>query len=67
MCHVLQFFDMRALFNPPDCRLSFEDLVADVAEQVTNLAQGIATERPVYLLGESFGGLLALAVAERVK
>lgn len=48
---------------PPLDRTSFVDLVALVKGHIEQEAKDFALSRPVYLLGESFGGLLSLAVA----
>lgn len=53
-----------ALSLPFDCRLSLEEVSAAAAAKVEALAE--ASGRPVTLIGESFGGLLALDVARRV-
>lgn len=54
-------FDFRWLSVPPEDRTSFDNLAALVAEYVE--AEHAATNRSVYLAGESFGGVLALTVA----
>lgn len=59
-------FDLRALFMPPAERQPFEQLVEHVAAQVEAEIARAAPTRPVYLLGESFGGIMALALAERL-
>jgi len=68
-------FELRCLAVPPADRMSFDELAAHVSALV---AADVARDcppplggdglrrRPVYLLGESFGGVLALAVAERL-
>eukprot|EP00798_Chlamydomonas_sp_ICE-L_P000391 gene391-1787_t len=54
-------FDLHALFIPPEDRSGFESLAMLQAE----ISQ-FAPERPVYLLGESFGGLMCLALAQQM-
>ena len=53
-------FDVRYFTVPQADRTPFDGLVSTVSEAVTQLS---ADGRPVYLLGESFGGALALSVA----
>ena len=52
-------FCVRWLAVPPDDRSSFEALREAVTREVES-EEG----RPIYLLGESFGGVLALSVAQ---
>ena len=52
-------FDLHRLYIPPPTRLSFEDLVICVQDYINEKFEG----RRVTLVGESFGGLLATAVA----
>ncbi|KAG1678974.1 hypothetical protein FOA52_013037 [Chlamydomonas sp. UWO 241] len=58
-------FDLRALFIPPDDRSSFEGLVEHVQALLSAEALSADPSRPIYLLGESFGGVLALVLASR--
>jgi pimeloyl-ACP methyl ester carboxylesterase len=52
---------------PVQDRTSFPDLVDICVEYLEVLAGQVATDRPIYLLGESFGGVLAIAVADRCR
>ena len=52
-------FDVRWLACPAADRSSFDDLADMVTDAIS------AEERPTYLVGESFGGVLALTVALR--
>lgn len=54
---------MRTFVTPPSDRTPFKELVAIVADFLRQEVPTCSPTRPVYLLGESFGGLLALAVA----
>jgi pimeloyl-ACP methyl ester carboxylesterase len=60
-----QNFQLSAMVVPPDDRSSFPHLVDDVVTFVEQLAATLPPAVPVYLLGESFGAVLALAVAAR--
>jgi pimeloyl-ACP methyl ester carboxylesterase len=60
-----RWFDIRCLVIPPNNRSTWEGLVQSVMELLqAELAQH---QRPVYLCGESFGGCLALKLAERLR
>ncbi|KAL3690999.1 hypothetical protein R1sor_004650 [Riccia sorocarpa] len=59
-----RLFELRCLKIPLRDRTPFEGLVSFVEETVRNEARN-HPGRPIYLLGESFGGVLALAVAAR--
>ncbi|KAG2453582.1 hypothetical protein HYH02_001800 [Chlamydomonas schloesseri] len=59
-------FDLRGVFMPPEDRTPFAGLVESVARQIEDEATGLDPGRPVYLLGESFGGIMALALAQRL-
>ncbi|KAL2623009.1 hypothetical protein R1flu_003214 [Riccia fluitans] len=59
-----RLFELRCLKIPVVDRTPFEGLVSFVEETVRNEARN-HPGRPIYLLGESFGGALALAVAAR--
>jgi pimeloyl-ACP methyl ester carboxylesterase len=52
---------------PVQNRSSFTELVQICSEYLADIAQKILKHRPIYLLGESFGGLLALAVASHCR
>lgn len=56
---------MRPAAAPPQDRTPFEGLVGLVADYLEAEVPACTPTRPVYVLGESFGGLLALAVAAR--
>ncbi|GFR43739.1 hypothetical protein Agub_g4849, partial [Astrephomene gubernaculifera] len=59
-------FQLRAVFLPPEDRTPFGQLVEQLAEQISEEARLLDPGCPVYLLGESFGGLLALALAQKL-
>lgn len=57
-------FALRCLLLPPSDRMPFAQLADSVSSQIAaDVAANGNRERPVYLLGESFGATLALAVA----
>jgi len=59
-----QAFDLRKLVIPLKDRTPFPDLVHMVTEYLeAEVSTSLCPDRPVYVLGESFGGLLALATA----
>lgn len=64
---LVQAFDFEALTIPATDRTDFDGLVTIVKEYIESNLHPRAEGRPVYLLGESFGGLLALAVANECK
>lgn len=57
-------FEVWSLHIPAKDRTPFQDLVEFVEETVKN-QHSISPEKPIYLVGDSFGGCLALAVAAR--
>ncbi|KAG8385010.1 hypothetical protein BUALT_Bualt04G0177700 [Buddleja alternifolia] len=59
-----KFFDIWCLHIPITDRTSFKDLVK-LVESTVRLEYSRTPNRPIYLVGESFGGCLALAVAAR--
>ncbi|GIL46719.1 hypothetical protein Vafri_3635 [Volvox africanus] len=59
-------FDLRGVFLPPEDRTPFHELVESLAQQLEDEVAPLDPSRPVYLLGESFGGLMALELAQRV-
>ncbi|KIY92968.1 Acyltransferase-like protein [Monoraphidium neglectum] len=59
-------FDLRCLVISAADRSSFEQLVDSVEATLRAAIEAEGGGRPVYLLGESFGGLMALALAERL-
>jgi alpha-beta hydrolase superfamily lysophospholipase len=60
---LCQVFTLVSLNVPVKDRTPFADLVTLCVEYIDSLAASIPATRPIYLLGESFGGVLALAVA----
>ncbi|GMH38045.1 hypothetical protein BSKO_05929 [Bryopsis sp. KO-2023] len=64
---LVQGFDFEALTIPAADRTDFDGLVQIVKEYLKNSLHPRAEGRPLYLLGESFGGLLALVVAAECK
>lgn len=58
-------FDLWRLTVAIDDRSSFSDLVKSVSSFITDISE--STGRPVYIIGESFGGLLAPAVILNVQ
>ncbi|KAL4442037.1 hypothetical protein ABPG77_011298 [Micractinium sp. CCAP 211/92] len=63
---LLRRFDMQALVTPPQDRTPFAELVQIAANFLRREVPACPPTRPVYVLGESFGGLLALALAAEV-
>ncbi|KQK04298.1 acyltransferase-like protein At1g54570, chloroplastic isoform X5 [Brachypodium distachyon] len=59
-----RIFELRCLHIPFHDRTPFEELVAMV-EDVVRAEHSTSPNKPIYLLGNSFGGCLALAVAAR--
>ncbi|KAJ6796119.1 putative acyltransferase-like protein, chloroplastic [Iris pallida] len=57
-------FEVRCLHIPMSDRTPFEGLVKFVEQSVKH-EHALSPKRPIYLLGDSFGGCLALAVAAR--
>ncbi|WOL16464.1 hypothetical protein Cni_G25251 [Canna indica] len=57
-------FEVRCLHTPVNDRTPFEGLVRFVDNAVKN-EHVMSPNKPIYLVGESFGGCLALAVAVR--
>ncbi|KAI3707659.1 hypothetical protein L6452_26286 [Arctium lappa] len=57
-------FEVRSLHIPVQDRTPLEDLVQFVEETV-RLEHAYSPKKPIYLVGDSFGGCLALAVAAR--
>jgi len=58
-----QLFDLRCLSIPVDDRTSFDDLSALVGSYIAEEMQGSPASRPVYVMGESVGAVIALQVA----
>ncbi|KAG2431972.1 hypothetical protein HYH02_013188 [Chlamydomonas schloesseri] len=58
-----QAFDMHALALDPDCRASFHELAEAAGSWLRRQLAGVPPERPVYLLGEGWGAVLALQLA----
>uniref|UniRef100_A0ACD5Z1Y4 Uncharacterized protein n=2 Tax=Avena sativa TaxID=4498 RepID=A0ACD5Z1Y4_AVESA len=59
-----RMFELRCMHIPFHDRTPFEELVTMV-EDVVRAEHSISPNKPIYLLGNSFGGCLALAVAAR--
>ncbi|KAJ1687724.1 hypothetical protein LUZ63_019114 [Rhynchospora breviuscula] len=57
-------FEIRCLHIPVKDRTSFEGLI-HIVEKCIKSEHSIRPNRPIFLLGDSFGGCLALAVAAR--
>lgn len=57
-------FEVRCLHIPVYDRTPFEDLVT-LVEETLRFEHALFPSRPIYLVGDSFGGCLALAVAAR--
>ncbi|KAJ6835274.1 putative acyltransferase-like protein, chloroplastic [Iris pallida] len=57
-------FEVRCLHIPVNDRTPFEGLVKFVENSVKH-EHALASSKPIYLVGDSFGGCLALAVAAR--
>ncbi|XP_010241345.1 PREDICTED: acyltransferase-like protein At1g54570, chloroplastic [Nelumbo nucifera] len=57
-------FEVRCMHIPVYDRTSFEGLVKFV-EDAVKLEHALAPNKPIYLVGDSFGGCLALSVAAR--
>ncbi|GAU11583.1 hypothetical protein TSUD_345740 [Trifolium subterraneum] len=61
---LAKFFEVRCLHIPALDRTPFEGLVKLVGEAV-RLEHALSPKKPIYLVGDSLGGCLALAVAAR--
>ncbi|KAL5223365.1 hypothetical protein ABZP36_028078 [Zizania latifolia] len=59
-----RIFELRCMHIPFHDRTPFEELVAMV-EDVVRVEHATSPNKPIYLLGTSFGGCIALAVAAR--
>ncbi|KAK1408020.1 hypothetical protein QVD17_39650 [Tagetes erecta] len=57
-------FEVRCMHIPVQNRAPFEDLVQFVEETV-RLEHASSPKKPIYLVGDSFGGCLAMSVAAR--
>jgi pimeloyl-ACP methyl ester carboxylesterase len=57
-----QDFILSCLTVPPSNRDTFEELLERCVAHITSIAAEIPPTRPIYLWGESFGGILALAI-----
>lgn len=57
-------FEVRCLHIPVHDRTPFEGLVK-LVEEAIKLEYALSPNKPIYLVGDSFGGCLALAVAAR--
>ncbi|CAK8544726.1 unnamed protein product [Lathyrus sativus] len=61
---LARFFEVRCLHIPVRDRTPFEGLVK-LVEEAVKLEYALSPKKPVYLVGDSLGGCLALAVAAR--
>ncbi|KAI4301876.1 hypothetical protein L6164_035113 [Bauhinia variegata] len=57
-------FEVRCLHIPVQDRTPFEELVK-LVEEAVKFEYALSPNKPIYLLGDSFGGCVALAVAAR--
>ncbi|PKI44658.1 hypothetical protein CRG98_035013 [Punica granatum] len=57
-------FEVRCLHIPVQDRTPFEGLVK-LVEETVSLEHATSPKKPIYLVGDSFGGCVALAVASR--
>ncbi|KAL9393263.1 hypothetical protein Peur_012548 [Populus x canadensis] len=57
-------FEVRCLHIPVRDRTPFEGLVT-IVEKTVRLEHALSPSKPIYLLGDSFGGCLVLAIAAR--
>ncbi|CAD7704397.1 unnamed protein product [Ostreobium quekettii] len=64
---LVEAFELHALSVPPADRTDFAGIAGIIEGYLRNEINASAKGRPVYLLGESFGGVLALVVAERCR
>ncbi|GMH32734.1 hypothetical protein BSKO_00568 [Bryopsis sp. KO-2023] len=64
---LVDAFELNALVIPTEDRTDFAGIVDIIQEFIETDVRPRSNGRPVYLLGESFGGLLAVAVADRCK
>eukprot|EP01025_Chloroclados_australasicus_P015069 TRINITY_DN1715_c0_g1_i9.p1 TRINITY_DN1715_c0_g1~~TRINITY_DN1715_c0_g1_i9.p1 ORF type:complete len:574 (-),score=37.94 TRINITY_DN1715_c0_g1_i9:430-2151(-) len=62
-----QSFDIKLLRVPAFDRSTFQDLLTVVKAYIQSEAEAVSNTRPIYVLGESFGALLAIAVAIECK
>ncbi|PNX91892.1 acyltransferase-like protein chloroplastic-like [Trifolium pratense] len=61
---LAKFFEVRCLHIPALDRTPFEGLVK-LVEEAIRLEHALSPKKPIYLVGDSLGGCLALAVAAR--
>ncbi|WJX80201.1 mRNA-binding ribosome synthesis protein [Trifolium repens] len=61
---LAKFFEVRCLHIPALDRTPFEGLVK-LVEEAVRLEHALSPKKPIYLVGDSLGGCLALAVAAR--
>lgn len=59
-------FDLRCLVTPSTDRTPFAELVETVSASIKAELDDQAGGRPVYLMGESFGGIMCLALAHQL-
>ena len=58
-----EVFILSCLTIPPTNRDTFEELLERCVAHITSIAADIPPTRPIYLLGESFGGILVGVVS----
>ncbi|GER40507.1 esterase/lipase/thioesterase family protein [Striga asiatica] len=63
-CFGLRVFDVWCMHIPVQDRTPFEELVERVSQTV-RAEHSLSPNKPIYIVGDSFGGCLALAVAAR--
>jgi pimeloyl-ACP methyl ester carboxylesterase len=61
---LMEHFNLITFVTPPENRTSYDELVEIVSDMVRTSLAHIPATQPVYIMGESFGGLLALSLAE---
>lgn len=72
LCPFLQFpelgtiFDVRCMTVAPTDRSTFQQLTERTIEYIRQESTTPTKQRPIYLMGESFGGILALHVASQI-
>lgn len=62
---LMEHFNFMTFVTPPGDRSSYGDLVNSLEDFIMNALGDLPASQPVYVMGESFGGLLALSVAGR--
>ena len=62
---LMEHFNLMTFVTPPGDRSSYEDLVDILEDFATGVLGRLPPSQPVYVMGESFGGILALSLAGR--